>query len=774
MAIKTSERELSNWLCQQINEILHQGGYPFEESTTEVSLTGETSRFPDIAIWINRSAREAFAFIEIKPPGKLEDRSRLPEVAERLKCHFAITWNFSEGELFYIENRNIESKKQYPTYVISDIEEWLRADKKIKLRKHLKDFIDDLKEFHEKGHLHNFPPDKHFFIGLLRDHNAILYEQFVNHLAIAMKNKRIRREIQGFMASQGIPDMPTQESYELLASQWVYGLLTKIIFYLTIKRHFSELPDIALEIESGLTATEAITKCFSEARKIDWQAVYDHEDPIEKIGIPDECEDTLSGLIKKLNEYNFVKLKEDIIGEIFENLIPETERRKLGQYFTREDLVDLIIGFVVNSPDGFYCDPTCGSGTFLNRLYSRIKTLSAHRKKHNQLLSQIWGIDIAKFPAELATIILFRHDISNYRNFPRIKVSDFFDVTPGQEFEFPPPKATPGVFTKEKLNIPDFDGMVGNFPFIRQEQIESKVKGYKKKLTNILLKDWQDEYPDLFKTRNKKPDLNLSGQADIYAYLFIHGAKFIKNEGRMGFISSNSYLDVGYGYELKKFFLRKFKVIAVVASWAEPWFDFASVNTVFTILERCDDAKERQNHAVKFVKIKKKLQDLIPFHDLMNDEERRWNHIDRLIDKIENAGNIKTKSSSKAKIESIHSSIEDDNFRIRIVNQGELSRELEEKREYAKWGKYLRAPDVYFEILEKAKDKLVPLREVAEIRRGFTTGINDFFYLEPTGEKAERNKSINVKNARGWEGDIEERFLKPVIKSPQRSEIYWN
>lgn len=44
-------------------------------------------------------------------------------------------------------------------------------------------------------------------------------------------------------------------------------------------------------------------------------------------------------------------------------------------------------------------------------------------------------------------------------------------------------------------------------------------------------------------------------------------------------------------------------------------------------------------------------------------------------------------------------------------------------------GKYLRAPEIFFTILEKGKELFVPLKEVADVRRGFTTGANEFFYL---------------------------------------------
>jgi hypothetical protein len=84
-----------------------------------------------------------------------------------------------------------------------------------------------------------------------------------------------------------------------------------------------------------------------------------------------------------------------------------------------------------------------------------------------------------------------------------------------------------------------------------------------------------------------------------------------------------------------------------------------------------------------------------------------------------------------------------------------------------KWGgKYLRAPDIFFTILEKGRGKLVRLGDIAEVRFGIKTGANEFFYLEPTGSPAPAGY-LHVRNGAGWEGEIEEEFLKPVIKSPR-------
>jgi hypothetical protein len=62
----------------------------------------------------------------------------------------------------------------------------------------------------------------------------------------------------------------------------------------------------------------------------------------------------------------------------------------------------------------------------------------------------------------------------------------------------------------------------------------------------------------------------------------------------------------------------------------------------------------------------------------------------------------------------------------------------EQKYVGAKWGKYLRAPEIFFKILKKGKGKLVPLKEVARVRFGIKTGANDFFYL--TEEEIKRWK----------------------------------
>ena len=799
MSVRSTEREVSEWLVGEINTVLQKGGFPFKEATGEVSLVGKGSLFPDVVLWLSREAGEAFTFWEIKPPGDREDLSKLPKKARRLRVSYALTWNFQEAVLYEVKGESLIPLRRRPEVVMSSLEEWKREDVRAKLRSVIQLFLEDFKTIYEKGHLHEFLPDKVFFVSLLRESVDKLYGYFSPYLKERVsKNRKLKEQIDAWALEQGIRNVGGKEFYDTLSRQRVYSLITKILFYLTLRRKFRELPDLSYDPHSPIPFSKFLKEAFQCAQGIDWYAIF-QESLIEQLGIPPEAEEVLIDLLEKLKEYHFGHLREDVIGEVFEELIPPEERHNLGQYFTREDLVDFIVGFVVGDTEGFHGDPTCGSGTFLNRIYSRLRWLSGYRKSHEELLSQIWGVDIAPFPAALAMVNLFRQDVSSLRNFPRVLSKDFFEICPGEICEFPPMKAPVGDFRKVKVPFPNFRGMVGNFPYIRQELIERKKKGYKTFLTKVLARDWLLEFPEVFSIRRIRKeeiahlkilspedqerqidawveqgliDLKLSGQADIYAYLFLHAARFMEEGGRMGFITSNSWLDVAYGKDLKRFFLEKFKIIAIVGSWAEPWFEDPKVNPVFTILERCENEKERAEHIVKFVKLKRPLKELLPYQNLGLQEPQRWARVDSLVRGIEIAEASLREFSGKHWKDTLRGvrSLEDESYRIRMVRQEELRGELEEKGELAKWGKYLRAPDVYFEILEQAKDWLVPLGEVTEIRRGYTTGINEFFYLEPTGEPASRPGCLRVRNDRGWEGEIEEEFLKPVIKSPKESE----
>ncbi|MDQ7029463.1 MAG: hypothetical protein Q9O62_06635 [Ardenticatenia bacterium] len=217
------------------------------------------------------------------------------------------------------------------------------------------------------------------------------------------------------------------------------------------------------------------------------------------------------------------------------------------------------------------------------------------------------------------------------------------------------------------------------------------------------------------------------------------------------FICSNAWLDVGYGAWLQEFFLQARReggkapdIYLVIDNHARRSFARADINTIITVAGALLRSKEvPKDHIIRFVAFKK------PFEEVVN-------------------------ADNFIAIEGARKVLKTPDFRAFPITVGELLQEGSEPTPMGpgkylgdKWGgKYLRAPDIFFTILEKGKGKLVKLGEIAEVRFGIKTGANDFFYLEPLGPGS-RPGLVRVRNGAGWEGEIEEEFLKPVIKSPR-------
>jgi len=237
-----------------------------------------------------------------------------------------------------------------------------------------------------------------------------------------------------------------------------------------------------------------------------------------------------------------------------------------------------------------------------------------------------------------------------------------------------------------------FDIVIGNPPYVRQEKIappdklRSEVTNEdKRQYKEKLLKSVQAQFP-FIKHIDKK--------SDYYVYFYFHGLSLLNEKGTFCFITSNSWLDVGYGKNLQEFLLEYVPIIAIYDNQAKRSFEHADVNTVIALFG--SPYKSRKNHpalgnTVRFIMFKK------PFEEVINTEN---------LLKIEYAETVTTT----------------DDFRVCPKKQEDLLEEgweypedvtEEQKKVYRfnigkyagnKWGgKYLRAPDVFFTILEKGE-----------------------------------------------------------------------
>jgi hypothetical protein len=306
-----------------------------------------------------------------------------------------------------------------------------------------------------------------------------------------------------------------------------------------------------------------------------------------------------------------------------------------------------------------------------------------------------------------------------------------------------------------------FDIVIGNPPYVRQEMIafpmekeedygdaeewRERKRKYKEKLAQAVRTHWGES-------------VRIDKKSDLYVYFYYNGLALLRPGGVFCFVNSNSWLDVGYGSALQEFLLKKMEPVYIIDNLVKRTFAESDVNTVIVLIKRPTSpdvivrSKTTKQSQLKFIAFKKPFEEVLKPETILKIEQTQ----EKLFTEDYNV-------FPKTKLELLEEGVE-----MPEGGKGELIKDPMHLLYIGnKWGgKYLRAPDIFFKILEKGKGKLVRLGDIAEVRRGFTTGANDFFYLEPTGKPAPEG-FVHVRNGAGWEGLIEEEFLKPVIKSPR-------
>ena len=425
--------------------------------------------------------------------------------------------------------------------------------------------------------------------------------------------------------------------------------------------------------------------------------------------------------------------------------------RILGQYQTPASVADLVLGFCLRDPGDRIIDPSCGDGTFLGRASLFLDWLDGSdrsladsssqslansssqslakssrqrlaesssdsmadsssqslakssrqglAKSSRQRLAQLWGIELDIELAAQAQLAVPQASII---------CRDFFDMDPWPDVQF--------------------DAIVGNPPYTRSEWITqlADVNDQAKQLS-MFKGAIDDDAPHLHQRsgaahliRNDSELAVLGRRAGLHAFFFIHGLEFIREGGRFGFVLPNSWLDVAYGERLKRFLLEHYQILAIIESNVERWFKRARVNTCIIILEKCADFQARNSNPVHLVRLKRPLSEIVPFD--LNDRNRLTS-IQQLSSRI------------------LSGDSGDNDFSIRVLQQHKLT-------PGEKWGIYLRSPARYQKRISETA--LRTLGSWAKLKRGYTTGANDFFYLD--------SETLS-------EWPIEKKFRKALLKS---------
>ncbi len=260
-----------------------------------------------------------------------------------------------------------------------------------------------------------------------------------------------------------------------------------------------------------------------------------------------------------------------------------------------------------------------------------------------------------------------------------------------------------------------FDIVIGNPPYVRQENISDPLSP-RKKAISINNKTYKAKlarsvylaFPHFFEynTARDIASKKMDAKSDLYVYFYFHGLSLLNPKGSFCFITSNSWLDVGYGTRFQEFLLNHCHIRMIIDNQTKRSFKSADVNTVIVILSA---PKIAQNSALenvaRFIMFKE------PFEHILSPV---------IFQEIETA--MKRKSAPEYRVhpiqqkalfvdgcvKAIHRDNSDNSkkHKTSVLSAGLLIDEGQYIGD--KWGgKYLRAPDIFWTILEK--EKLIPI-----------------------------------------------------------------
>jgi len=295
----------------------------------------------------------------------------------------------------------------------------------------------------------------------------------------------------------------------------------------------------------------------------------------------------LKNLVLNLENYNTKNIDEHILGEVYENYLEDSLKQQKGVFYTPKEVVNFILSELENdiTKNSKILDLACGSGSFLLKAYD----LFRNKKSHREILEgNLYGIDIDPMATQLCAISLALKNLNEKTRFFNIFVGDsvLSEIDPKQkEFideKVKSVKISNGQLQKE-LDIFEnnqYDFVVGNPPYVNLQKTHYTAKKEFKTL-------WDEIY---------------FGEANLLQFFIAQGIKLLKNNSKLGFITSQYWLSTDQAKPFREFLLRETKILKLIEFTDQKIFPKSQVFPLIIILEKESDETKRLNNEILYAK----------------------------------------------------------------------------------------------------------------------------------------------------------------------------
>jgi len=250
-----------------------------------------------------------------------------------------------------------------------------------------------------------------------------------------------------------------------------------------------------------------------------------------------------------------------ILVEIFELLLPKDIKKENGMVYTPTEIKDYIIEKVFSTENiPTICDPACGCGSFLLSAAEFIRKI--HGISYNEIFNKyIFGVDIVEHNIEKCRVLFNLLAITNGE-----ALNSDLNIKAGSSLSM--------IWKNEFKNYPQggFDAVIGNPPYVRSRNVSDEVR----KEMNI----WKT---------------SKIGNADLYIPFYELGVELLSERGRLGYISTNTFIQSVNGRALRHYLLDSGFGISILDFRETQVFKNVTSYTCITIID-----KSNQDGAIRY------------------------------------------------------------------------------------------------------------------------------------------------------------------------------
>jgi len=326
-------------------------------------------------------------------------------------------------------------------------------------------------------------------------------------------------------------------------------------------------------------------KYFEKVKAKDYEPIYG---PIitqyfksSEIGVQlSELIDTIAVLISKLQV-------SELVGQIFQSLIPFKIRKPLGAHYTNPNAAHLLATISIDSSNSKVIDLACGSGTLLVAAYrqkARLAEKADATSLHKQFVEKdITGIDAMAFSSHLAAVNLALQQPLTDTDYVRIGTEDSTRLHPGDIIN-PTSEMWPEELTQAKISD-QFDAKPsGKVKVVRIPSLsKSKANSIDLKQVDVVImnppftsqNNLAEDYKNALKRRFSIPAIHkkvIFWKTSQQVYFILLADRFLRKNGALAAVLPFTTFTGHAFHPLIEFLTKRYCVKAIVLGLGQSSF----------------------------------------------------------------------------------------------------------------------------------------------------------------------------------------------------------